>query len=199
LREQPDNRDKLNAFIEADYQGDLEVLDAVQVLRDEIGFDRVAEAVKRPLTGLRVASFYGCMVLRPPEEVAYDDPENPHVLDDLVAALGAEPVDYPHKTECCGAYLAVKSPEATNKMVYTILASAKANGAEAMITNCPLCQYNLDFQQTTVAWQQTSLRPFPIFYFSQLLGLALGLDVSHYRLDGHYVDPRPLLESKGLL
>ncbi|MEE8162455.1 MAG: heterodisulfide reductase-related iron-sulfur binding cluster, partial [Anaerolineae bacterium] len=109
IREDEDSREKLNFFLEADYGGDLEVLDLLQILRDEIGFDNVKEAVKKPLSGLKVAAYYGCMVLRPLAEVAYDDPENPHALDDLITALGAEAVDYSHRGECCGAYLAVKS------------------------------------------------------------------------------------------
>jgi hypothetical protein len=93
IREDEDSREKLNFFLEADYSGDLEVLDLLQILRDDIGFDKIKEAVKKPLSGLKVAAYYGCMVLRPPDEVAYDDPENPRALDDLMTALGADSGD----------------------------------------------------------------------------------------------------------
>ncbi|MGQ9626743.1 MAG: CoB--CoM heterodisulfide reductase iron-sulfur subunit B family protein [Anaerolineae bacterium] len=180
LRTDEEGREKINAFVEAgyDYEGDLEVLDFLQVLRDEIGFERIAAAVKRPLDRLRVAAYYGCMVLRPPAEVAYDDPENPHALDDLMRALGAEPVDYPHKGECCGAYLAVKSPEVTAEMCHIILAAAQRGGAQALVTNCPLCQFNLD--------RQRGPSPVSVLYFTQLLAMALGLDDESF-------DLRPLL------
>ena len=194
LRTNEEGREKINAFVEAgyDYEGDLEVLDLLQLLRDEIGFARIAAAVKRPLAGLKVAAYYGCMVLRPPVEVAYDDPEHPRALDDLLGALGAEAVDYPHKGECCGAYLAVKSPEVTAEMCYTILAAAQRSGAQALATNCPLCQFNLDRQQLKL--RERGLSPVPVLYFTQLLALALGLGGEGFDLDKHYIDPRPLLE-----
>ncbi|HUW11750.1 MAG TPA: CoB--CoM heterodisulfide reductase iron-sulfur subunit B family protein [Anaerolineae bacterium] len=188
-----DRREKLSFFIEADLEGDLQILDVLQILRDEIGFDEIARRVTKPLAGLRAAAYYGCMVLRPPEEVAYDDPENPHVLDDLLAALGAESVDYPHKGECCGSYLAVLSPKATASMVSTVLVSAQKNGAQLMVTNCPLCQFNLDRQQAEMTSQHSDYRPIPVLYFSQLLSVALGLEAVDAGWEKHYVDPEPIL------
>ena len=192
-------REKLNFFIEADYAGDLEVLDVLQIIRDEVGFETVAQAVQNPLTGLRVAAYYGCMVLRPPKEVAYEDPENPRALDDLSAAVGAEPVAYPHKGECCGAFLAIKSPEVTAEMCYPILSSARSNGADVIVTNCPVCQFNLDKQQSDLGKRHSGFRPMPVLYYTQLLGLALGLDVSDFGFEKHYVDPGPVLERQGVM
>jgi len=199
IREDEDSREKLNFFLEADYGGDLEVLDLLQILRDEIGFDNVKEAVKKPLSGLKVAAYYGCMVLRPPAEVAYDDPENPRALDDLITALGAEAVDYSHRGECCGAYLAVKSAEVTAEMSFTILAAAQRRGAELVVANCPLCQFNLDRMQKTMGSRHTGFQPIPVLYFTQLMGIALGLDSEGFELDRHYVDPRSLLEGANLI
>ena len=198
IRENQDSREKLNFFLEADYNGDLEVLDLLQIMRDEVGFERVSEAVKRPLSELKVAAYYGCMVLRPPAVVAYDDPENPRALDDLIAALGADAVDYPHRGECCGAYLAIKSAEVTAEMSYTILSSAQRSGAQLVVTNCPLCQFNLDRMQSSKVAQsignrRAAFQPIPVLYFTQLMGIALGLDSDGFELDKHYVDPRPLL------
>ncbi len=196
IRENEDSREKLNFFLEADYSGDLEVLDLLQVLRDEIGFGKVKEVVKKPLSGLKVAAYYGCMILRPPAEVAYDDPENPRALDDLITALGAEAVDYSHKGECCGAYLAVKSAKVTSEMSFTILDSAQRSGAELVVTNCPLCQFNLDRMQKAMGTRHAGFQPIPILYFTQLLGIALGLDSEGFELDRHYVDPRPVLAKR---
>ncbi len=193
MREHKEERDRINAFIEADYAGEAEVIDILQLLRDDVGWKAIGEAVQQPLEGLKVAAYYGCMVLRPPNEVAYDDPENPRSLDDLMAALGAAPVDYPHKNECCGAYLAVKAPDVTREMVYTILRSAQLAGAEAVVTNCPLCQFNLDKQQQEMQQRHAGYRPVPVFYFSQLMGLALGLDISGYGWERHYIDAQPIL------
>jgi heterodisulfide reductase subunit B len=194
IRENEDGREKLNFFLEADYSGDLEVLDLLQILRDEIGFDKIKEAVKKPLSELKVAAFYGCMVLRPPDEVAYEkDPENPRALDDLMIALGAEAVDYPHKGECCGAYLAVKSVDVTAEMSFAILDSAQRGGADLVVTNCPLCQFNLDRMQKAMGSRHAGFHPIPILYYTQLMGIALGLDSEDFELDRHYVDPRPVL------
>ncbi len=198
IRQHPEERERIEAFIEAEYRGEVEVKDIVHLLRDDVGFDVVRDRVRAPLNDLKVAAYYGCMVLRPPDEVAYDDPDHPTSLDDLMAALGATPVDFPHKNECCGAYLAVKDAAITRQMVYTILKSAQVAGAEAVATNCPLCQFNLDKQQAEMQKLHASYRSIPVFYFSQLMGLALGLDVANYGWERHYVDPRPLLNERGL-
>ncbi len=156
IREHEEERERIKTFIEAEYSGEVEVKDILHLLRDDVGFDAVQENVQNPLKGVKVASYYGCMVLRPPDEVAYDDPDNPQSLDDLMAALGATAVDFPHKNECCGAYLAIKDSDITREMVYTILRSAQLAGAEAVVTNCPLCQFNLDKQQAEM--QKTPCR-----------------------------------------
>lgn len=197
IREHPDERDRLNTFVEAEYSGEVEVKDILHLLRDDIGFAAIQAAVQKPLAGLRVAAYYGCMVLRPPAEVAYDDPDSPRSLDDLMVALGATPVEYPHKNECCGAYLAVSAPDVTREMVYTILRSAGAAGADAVVTNCPLCQFNLDRQQSTMHQYHAGYQARPVFYFSQLMGIALGLDPSEYGWERHYIDARPLLQARG--
>ena len=190
-----DRREKLNFFIEAEYNGDLQIFDVLQLLRDEIGFEKIARMVKKPLSGLKAAAYYGCMVLRPPAEVAYDDPENPSTLDDLLVALGAQTVDYPHKAECCGSYLAVVSAEAASEMTHTILSSAHNNGARLIVTNCPLCQFNLDVYQSKVR-REYDLEPIPILYFSQILGLALGIPADELGIDRCVVSARSVLERR---
>jgi heterodisulfide reductase subunit B len=201
LKEDSDMLEKVNYFLEhdSDYEGSVEVLDVVQILRDDVGWDKMRQAVKKPLNGLKVAAYYGCMVVRPPDEVAYDDPDNPTSLDDMLTALGGQAVDWPHKTECCGAYLALQSPEVTQEMSYTVLSAAIRNGAELIVANCPLCQFNLDKQQQTMSQQYAGYTPVPVLYYAQLMGLALGLDASDYDLDKTYIDARPLLERVGLL
>ena len=201
LKDDHEMLDKVNYFLEhdSDYEGSVKVLDIVQILRDDVGWTQVRGAVQKPLDGLQVAAYYGCMVVRPPEEVAYDDPDDPTALDDMLAALGAQPVDWPHKTECCGAYLTVKSPTATQEMSHTVLSSAIRNGADLVVTNCPLCQFNLDKQQQTMSQRYAGYQPVPVLYHAQLLGLALGLDASNFDLDKTYIDVRPLLERAGLL
>jgi heterodisulfide reductase subunit B len=201
LRNDEEMLEKVNFFLEheTDYGCNVEVLDIVQILRDDVGWEAVREAVQKPLNELPVAAYYGCMVVRPPSEVAYDDPDDPTSLDDMIAAVGGQPVAWPHKTECCGAYLAVKSPQATQEMSHTVLDSAATNGAELVLTNCPLCQFNLDKQQQTMAQRYAGYKPVPVLYHAQLLGLALGLDGADFDLDKTYIPARPLLERVGLV
>jgi heterodisulfide reductase subunit B len=199
LRRDEDRREKIGLFIESDYAGDLEVLHLIELLEREGGPVRLQQAVVRPLAGLRVAAYYGCLLLRPPKEMGFDDPEHPVRLDGLLAAAGAEPVAYPHRGECCGGYLAVHSEEAVVAASYRVLSAALAAGAELVVTSCPLCQFNLDRRQEAMARAHAGFRPVPVLYFTQLLGLALGFDGEGYLLDRHYVDPRPLLRGRGLL
>ena len=194
IQEHEEERERINAFVEAEYDGEVIVKDILHLLRDDVGFASIQEKVQKPLEGLKVAAYYGCMVLRPPDEVAYDDPDHPQSLDDLMVALGATPIDYPHKSECCGAYLTVESPQVTREMVYTILRSAQGAGAEAVVTNCPLCQFNLDKQQAEMRRAYAGYSSVPVFYFSQLMGLALGLDIEDYGWEQHYISPQPILE-----
>jgi len=116
-----------------------------------------------------------------------------------MTALDAEAVDYSHRGECCGAYLAVKSVEVTAEMSFTILDSARRSGAELVVTNCPLCQFNLDRMQKAMSSRHAGFQLIPVLYFTQLLGIALGLDSGDFELDRHYVDPRPLLEGANLI
>ena len=199
LRADKEKRDKLNDFMEEQYDGGVEVKHYLEVLRDEVGWEKLKTAVQHPLAGLRVAPYYGCLLLRPAAEMALDDPERPRLLEDFLAALGVQPVDYPYKAECCGSYLAVGSPQTAMECSYRILRSALRNGAEAATTSCPLCQFNVDDRQKDMRQQYPGFPGVPVLYFTQLLALALGLPTDSLGLDGHYVDPRPLLKQKGLV
>ena len=199
LRHDEEKREKIGFFIESDYAGDLEVVHLIQLLHQEPVRERLRRTVQRPLQGLRVATYYGCLLLRPPAEVGFDDPENPILLDELLAAVGATPVTYPHRGECCGGYVALRSTEAAAQATYRILSAAGAAGADLLVTSCPLCQFNLDRQQREMRRREAGFRPLPVLYFTQLLGLALGSDGTGYLLDQHYTDPRPLLAGQGLL
>lgn len=199
LRTDADKREKVCLFIESEYDGGLEVVHILELLHRQIGCGHVRQALRRPLEGLRVAAYYGCLLLRPVAEVGFDDPENPALLDELLAAAGAAPVSYPHRGECCGGYLAVRSEEAALGASKRVLMAVSAAGADVVVTSCPLCQYNLDRRQAAIARQEAGFRPVPVLYFTQLLGLALGADGAGYRFDEHYVDPRPLLKERGLV
>ncbi len=199
MQNDPEKREKINFFIEKDYAGDLQVRHLLEVIRDQVGFDAIRRAVVNRLQGLRVADYYGCMLLRPPGEIPLDDAENPQVMADLFEALGAEVVDFPDKGECCGAYLLVKSADVVMEMSYRVLASASRSGADVLVTSCPLCQFNLDRWQGQLSRSHSGLGPLPILYFTQLLAIALDLDSGDYGFEDHFVDPRPMLRRSKLI
>jgi heterodisulfide reductase subunit B len=183
--------DRINWFTEEEYNGDVYVAHFLEILRDDLGWGELAERVERPLTGLKVAPYYGCLLLRPYEEIGLDDPEDPHILHDLVQALGAEPVDFPYNIECCGSYLAVKEPEVPESLSKDIVASAREHGADVIVTACPLCQFNLDYPQREAVVSRKGEKV-PVVYFTQLMAVALGLPEETWGFEDHYVGPRPL-------
>lgn len=199
MRNEQDKREKINFFIEAEYAGQVQVVHLLEVLRDDVGWDNLAKAVKKDLSALSVAPYYGCMFLRPPKEMGFDDHENPQILENFIRALGAQVADYPHRAECCGNYIAAFDLDTTQEMSYLILSSARKAEADLIVTSCPLCQFNLDRWQQALAMKHGGFRPTPVLYDTQLLGIALGLDATAFELDKHYVDPRPILTQKGLL
>jgi len=126
---------KITDFIQETYNADLEVVHYLEVLRDDVGFDAVRGKVEKPLQGLKVAPFYGCLLLRP-RRAGMDDPDNPKIFEDLLRALGAEPVDYPMKAECCGAFQVVRSDDMATRCSREIIGSAKRRGAQVLVTAC---------------------------------------------------------------
>ncbi|MBN1584181.1 MAG: CoB--CoM heterodisulfide reductase iron-sulfur subunit B family protein [Anaerolineae bacterium] len=199
LQANEEKRERINLFIEEEYRGQVRVLHLLELLRDDLGFDTIQERVVKRLSGLNVAPYYGCLLLRPQAEIGLDDPDEPTILHDLLSSLGCEVVDFPYKTECCGSYLTVTAANAAQELSYTILNSAAIEGAGMVVTTCPLCQFNLDYRQKEMGRAHAGYSPVPVLYFTQLLGIALGLDSTDYGFDRHYVDPRPLLRHKGLI
>jgi heterodisulfide reductase subunit B len=193
LERDPEMLDRINWFTEQEYRG-VRVAHLLEILRDDLGWEALAERVVRPLTGLRVAPYYGCLLLRPYEEIGLDDPEEPTILRDLVRALGAEPVDFPYNIECCGSYLTVKEPRVSETLSRDIVASARECGAQVLVTACPLCQFNLDYPQRETEAGLTG-DEVPILYFTQLIAIALGLPEEDWGLEDHHVDPKPLFST----
>lgn len=195
LRRDPEMLERINWFTEQEYRGDLHVVHFLEILRDDLGWETLAERVVRPLTGLRVAPYYGCLLLRPYGEIGLDDPEDPVILHDLVRALGAEPVGFPYNIECCGSYLTVKEPEVSETLSKDIVASAREHGAQVIVTACPLCQFNLDYPQRETEAGRTG-NEIPVLYFTQLMAVALGLPEETWGFEEHYVDPRSAVSSQ---
>lgn len=207
MRDDPEKREKINLFLRADtesreriesytrqdYEGQVDVLHYIEMLRDVVGFDKVAGSVKKKLSGLKVAPYYGCMLLRPAKEMEFDDHEQPTIFEEFLETLGCEVVDFPMKTECCGGFQIVRDEETAISCSQNVTASAIKAGADIMITTCPLCRYNLDEKQREISERVQDWPDIPVVYFTQLLGLALGIDDAHIDFSGNYVDPRPVL------
>jgi heterodisulfide reductase subunit B len=186
-------RQKIEALIEMPYKGNVEVKHLLEVFAKEVGVEEFKKRVKKPLKGLKLAAYYGCYLVRPPDITQFDNPEQPMLLDNLLAALGAEPVEYTHKVECCGGSLLLGRIDMVQKLVDDICQAALDAGAQAIVTACPLCFANLDTRQP-----KTKV---PIIHFSELTGLALGAEPKQYNvwLKKHINSPVPILKAKGLI
>ena len=162
-------RTRANNYLKLDepYAGETNVVHYLEMLRDGVGFDKIKAAVKNPLKGVKIAAYYGCLLLRPSGVMAFDDPENPQIIEDFIRAIGATPVIYSQRNECCGGYMAMEDEGYARRRVERILASAAEAGADEIITACPLCMYNLAHNAGDAK--------LPVKYFTELLYQALGL------------------------
>ena len=161
-------RTRANNYMKLDepYAGETNVIHYLEMLRDNVGFDNIKKAVVNPLKNVKIAAYYGCLLLRPSDVLRFDSPENPKILEDFIRALGAEPVIYPMRNECCGGYITLEDKNAAVKRSTAVAESASEMGADFLITACPLCQYNLT---------KNALSDLPVRYFTEVLALALGL------------------------
>ncbi|MGM9646519.1 MAG: CoB--CoM heterodisulfide reductase iron-sulfur subunit B family protein [Eubacteriales bacterium] len=159
---------KANNYMKLDtpYHGETKVIHYLEMLRDTVGFDELAKKVVNPLKGKKIAAYYGCLLLRPGKVMAMDNPENPRIIEDFIRAIGATPVIYPYRNECCGGYITLEDKSIAAKKSNNVLRSAKMAGAEMVITACPLCLYNL---------QKNGTEDLPVVYFTELLAEALGV------------------------
>lgn len=199
VKEDSEKLEKINAFMdrEKDYSGKVKVLHLLTTLKD-MGLENVRAKVKNPLKDLKIAPYYGCLMLRP-KEVGIDDPEEPTVQKELLEALGAEVIDNPYKMRCCGSYQTVHRKHVVAELAHDVLSHAVRNGAEAITLSCPLCAFNLDDRQEEVKELHSDFSGIPVFYFTQLMAVAFGLDEKLCGFDLNHVDPRPLLKEKKLL
>lgn len=183
MRNDEVKRKTINDFMteETDYHGEVDVVHFLNFLRDMVGWDTLRSRIKVPLNGLKIASYYGCTLVRP-RDVAIE-PIGEKIMNEFVEAIGAVPVDFAASTVCCGSYQVLAHPEAVADVIGRIIESASAAGAEALILSCPLCEYNLAKKQDELVRNGKIAGKLPVFYFTQLLAIALGLGPESYRLD----------------
>lgn len=192
LSNDPDMRTKLEDILEFQYKDGLEVKAMHDVVLD-VGLDKVRSCVKTPLSGLKVVSYYGCALVRDPKIVQMGDYENPLFLDEIVTALGADARDWSYKTDCCGADLAMTHGKIAGEITDKIMGMAAEAGADCVMASCGLCQVNLDMRQSGES--ETRI---PVFYFTELMGIAMDMPEREEWWDMHIVDPRPILKARNL-
>jgi len=191
LRTGNGQRSRIEEIAGFTYSGAVGVRPLLDVVCGDIGLKRVGAAVVHPLSGLALVPYYGCLLVRPPEIARFDDPENPRLMGELLQALGAEVRPWSYATECCGGGLSITSPDVAGRLVRRLGERATEAGASAIVTSCPLCQVNLEMRQAG--------QKLPVFYFTELMGLAFGLPEVRRWWPKHLIDPRPLLKQAGLL
>lgn len=193
LDNDPAYKERVNTELKKDtgreYKGTLKIKQIYEVLLQEIGLDKLREKVVRPLKGLKVAPFYGCYALRPPEVNDLQDPDDPDELEGLIEALGATPVDYPERLKCCGFPIMMMNKDNSLKLAGNVVAGAKDAGADVIVTPCPLCHLNLDSYQPTFASKMGRNLGVPILHVPQLVALALGASKEDLRVKTHVVRP----------
>jgi heterodisulfide reductase subunit B len=192
IRQQPEHKAVVDAMLRYQYQDRVKVSTMVEAIYQHVGPVKLAEKTKKPLKGLKVVCYYGCLLTRPPEVTEAEQPEYPMDMDKLMTALGAEVLDWSYKTTCCGAGHSLTRPDIVVDLSGAIIQDAINQGADAIAVACPLCHMNLDARQ----FQMEIDHPVPIFYFTQLMAIALDLPLKAASLHKNIVDPRPLLIEK---
>lgn len=178
--------------VDCEYKGNVKVVHPIEFLTKEYGLDKIEEKVTNKLTGLKVACYYGCQVVRPYTD--FDDPDYPVSMDNLMEALGAEPVDYAVKTRCCGGSLAGTLEDIGLGLNHVLLKEAKKKGADVIVTLCPLCQFNVEINQDKIVKKYKEDVKMPVLYFSQLMGLALGISKEDLGFSRSIIPMEPIWE-----
>ena len=187
LRTDAGIRSQMESMLGFQYAGSVAVRSVLSVLAEDVGVKRISEETSHPLYGLKVVTYYGCLLLRPPEITQFDDPDDPQVMGSLMRAIGVEVMPWSHATDCCGGSLSLSRSDVVQNLVGKLTERAREAGADAIVTACPLCQVNIEMRQM-------SAPKMPTFYFTELLGLAFGLPEADKWFRKHLIDPRPMLK-----
>jgi len=181
-------RREMSRIVELGVTGKTQVLNLIQVFQ-QVGIERIRGAVVRPLTEIRAACYYGCLLVRPPDYLKFDDCEQPSSMETMIEALGGQAVDWNYKTECCGAGMTMCNEDTVLELSHRILTNAASHGANCLVVACPMCHVNLDMKQADVERRFGRRHGMVVYYLSDLIGLALGLDERALGIDRHYVTP----------
>jgi heterodisulfide reductase subunit B len=199
VQHDPELRRKIAEDIDYNYTGGIKVDSLLTTITDRVGYEAAAKPIVKSLKGLRVACYYGCLLTRPPDVTGAENPEYPMNMDHLMEVLGLEAVDWSYKTDCCGGSLSLSTLEIALDLSHKILENAIDVGADLIVTACPLCHANLDLRQNQINEEFGGEFDIPIVYFTQLMGVAYGIDAKTLGMDKHFSDAIGLLKRKGLL
>jgi heterodisulfide reductase subunit B len=190
-------RERVNRLLGQPYDGSVPVRHFVEVLLKDIGVARLRKSFKQSLNGLKVACYYGCYLVRPPEVTQFDDPENPTILENLVGAMGGESLDWPGKVDCCGGGLNLTRTDITVQRSGSIIEMAHQAGADCIAVACPMCQTSLDLRQKDIEKATGKRYNMPVVYITQLIGLCLGIPPRELGLDRLMVAPGAVVKAAG--
>lgn len=193
----PEMREKVADLLGETYDGSVAVRHIVEILAKDIGFSKLKKNIKYSLKGLKVACYYGCYLLRPPEVTNFDNPENPTVLEDMIEALGGEPLEWQGKVDCCGGSHSLTRTDINIQRSGSIIEMAEAAGADCITTACPMCQASLDLRQSDIEKMTGKKHNMPVLYLTQLLGLCLGISAKELGLKRLMVDPSEIVRKIG--
>jgi len=191
----PEIRKAVATALGEDYDGSVRVRHFLEIVLEDVGLERFRKALTASLGGLKVASYYGCLLVRPPEITGFDDPENPVSMDRLIEAMGGVSLDWPHKVECCGGSLTLTRTDVVVGLSGSILDMAVDSGAECIAVACPMCQINLDLRQSDITAATGRRYDLPVLYLPQLMGTCLGLSPEALELEKLIVSPQEVLHS----
>jgi heterodisulfide reductase subunit B2 len=192
LKEDSKLKGEIEKIIVGKYEGNIAIRNPIDIIINDIGLEELAKKVTKPLKGLRPVSYYGCLLLRPKEICNFDNYENPVLLDKIMETVGAEVKQWSYKTDCCGGSLTISMTKVVNNMVDKLMTMAREAGANCVVVACPICMANLDMRASA------NLK-LPVFYFTELLALAMGIAGPETWAKMHTVDGTPLLKGLGLI
>jgi heterodisulfide reductase subunit B len=179
-------RKEISDIVELSVEGKTDIVNIIQIFQ-KIGVENIKNAVKKPLEGISAACYYGCLLTRPPKVVEFDDEEQPSSMEAIVTALGGTAVEWNYKTECCGAGMTMANEGTVLELSDKILSNAAAHGANCLVVACPMCHVNLDMKQADIEKRFNKKHGLPVYYLSDLVGLALGLSEQDLAVDKHFV------------
>jgi len=195
IRSDPALRERVHESIGRDYDGSVRVRHFIEVLLEDIGLEIISNRLKKSLNELKITCYYGCLMVRPPEIMQFDEPENPSSLERLVTAMGGESLDWSHKVECCGGGLSLTRTDVVVKLSNSVLDMAQAAGAQCVAVTCPMCQSNLDLRQKDIEKETGRRYDMPILYITQLLGLCLGISQKELGINKLMISPANVVKT----